>query len=334
MALWLKPGGIDSDVAVSTRVRLARNLVGVPCPHKTRGTSRAKYIIDAAKEAFLKNGSDFELIRMSELSPAGRAALVEQHVISKELSGAENGAAIVSPDKAVSVMINEEDHYRLQYMKSGCDPEGAFTACRELEAMLGKKVRYAFDQQLGYLTACPTNVGTGLRVSVMLHLKGLALSNTISAVLSPLAHLGVTARGLYGEGTAAQGEMYQISNQITLGVKEEDIVKNMKAVAGGIIEKERDVRRILYKNNKLNLDDAVKRSYALLKYAEKMSSKEAIEHFSMLNLGIALDILSPCTHEELYNLNMEIMPAMLAEAGETAAERDKARADIIRKVLK
>ncbi len=333
MALWLKEEGKDSDVVVSTRVRLARNLAGVPFPHKIRGTKKVKKVIDTAKKTFVQSGSDFSMIEMEDLSPLEKTRLVEQHIISNDLANNQDGVVIVFPDESVSIMIMEEDHYRLQCIRSGFDPMNAYRICQELERMLGKKADYAYDAKLGYLTTCPTNVGTGLRVSVMLHLKALAMSGTLNAAFSSFARFGMTARGLYGEGTPGGADMYQISNQVTLGLREEDIVKNVSTVVQSVIKRERDVRRILYQNNKLQIEDKVMRAYGLLKYAVKMSTREAREYLSMLNMGMALGIIKPCSQTELYNLMMDIMPAMLAKEGNTAAERDRARAERIKKTL-
>ena len=333
MAYWLKAEGRESDVAVSTRVRIARNLAGMPFPHRICGTNKVPKVKESIKKAFLQPGMDFSLIEMKSLSPVEKTRLVEQHIISKDLAASEDGAVVLSPDEAVSVMVMEEDHFRLQAIKGGFDPEGTFEACRELERMLGKEAEYAFDHKLGYLTACPTNVGTGLRVSVMLHLKALAMSGTLQSALSSFSRFGVTARGMYGEGTSAGADMYQISNQITLGLREEDIVKNISTVVKSLIEKERDVRRILYKSNKLEIEDKVMRAYGLLRYAKKINTEEAMEYLSWLNMGMGLEIVQPCTQDALYNLVMDIMPAMLAAEGGTAAERDKARAELIKKTF-
>lgn len=334
MANWLKADAQESDIAVSTRARLARNVAGVAFPHKIRGnTIVAEKIYAPVRESFLHGKTDFSLVPLNELSALEKTRLVEQHIISKELVAIEDTAVLLSPDEAVSIMLMEEDHYRLQAIKSGFDPKGAYMACRDLAKMLGENVHYAFDTRLGYLTACPTNVGSGLRVSVMLHLKGLALSGTVQRVLSALGNAGVTARGIYGEGSAASADMYQISNQVTLGIKEEDIVENLYAVVKGLMEKEREVRRILYKNNQLEIEDRVMRAYALLQHARKLSTQEAMDHLSMISLGSSLEIIAPVSQAEIYNLMMDIMPAMLGGQGQSEAERDKARADLIQKTI-
>ena len=272
MALWLKEGGPQSDVVVSTRVRLARNLAGLPFPHRIMGTERVREVKEPVKECFLKNGMDFSLTEMKNLSPLERTRLVEQHLISRDLAKSPDGAVLLSPDQTVGIMMMEEDHYRLQCIKSGFQVDAALKGCQELERMLGEKAHYAFDEELGYLTACPTNLGTGLRIGVMMHLKGLAVTGALSGILSSLGQFGVTARGLYGEGTESKADLYQISNQTTLGISEEDIAKNLSAVVREILKKEREAREMLMRENELWLKDSVMRSYGLLKYAAKMLS--------------------------------------------------------------
>ena len=334
MALWLKENAADSDIVVSTRARLARNHAGIPFPHKIQGTTQARMVRQAATDAFMGRGKDFKLLEMQTLSEVQKRRLIEQHIASKELCTSQDGALILSPDESISIMVMEEDHYRLQYLKSGFAPEEAYQVCREMEHMLGQKAEYAFNNKLGYLTACPTNVGTGLRIGVMLHLKGLALSKTVDTVLNSIGQFGLTARGMYGEGSSPVADFYQVSNQITLGVREEDVVKNIRQVVGRLINQEREVRRILYKNNQLEIEDRVMRAYGVLKHARKISSEEACQNLSMVAMGIGLGIVAPCSQETIYNLIMDTMPAMLATGeNEPAVQRDVSRAELIRKTL-
>ena len=290
MARWLKENAADADIAVSTRARLARNMAGVPFPHRIRGTAQARTVCRAATDAFLGGGQDFSCVVIRDLRPAQREYLTALHVISPELAALPDGEVIRSRDDAMSVMLLEEDHYRLQYLIGGFAPEEAYRVCREMERMLGKHTAYAFDKRLGYLTACPSNVGTGLRLSAMLHLKGLSLSGNVDRVLGQLGQFGLTARGAYGEGTAPVGDFYQVSNQVTLGVSEADTVKNLRQVAGRLIAQEREVRQILYKNNRLEIEDRVMRAYGTLKHARRISWEEASELLSTLALGIGLGI--------------------------------------------
>ena len=333
MALWLKGEGPENDIVVSTRVRLARNLAGVPFPHKIMGTARVQEVKEPVRECFLRSGMDFSLTEMKDLTPLERTRLVEQHLISRDLAKSPDGAVLLSPDQTVGIMMMEEDHYRLQCIKSGFQVEAALKGCQELERMLGEKAQYAFDEELGYLTACPTNLGTGLRIGVMMHLKGLAITGALSGILSSLGQFGVTARGMYGEGTQSKADLYQISNQTTVGVSEEDIAKNLVVVVREILKKEREARESLMRENGLWLKDSVMRSYGLLKYAAKMSTDEALSCLSFLLLGISMGILSPCTPAQLDNLMMDIMPGMLGTENGSAEERDIRRAQMIQKTI-
>lgn len=333
MAMWLKGEGPQNDIVVSTRVRLARNLAGVPFPHKIMGTERVEDVKAPVRETFLQPGMDFSLTEMRDLSPLERTRLVEQHLISRDLAKSPDGAVLLSPDETIGIMMMEEDHYRLQCIKSGFQVEAALKGCQELERMLGEKAQYAFDDELGFLTACPTNLGTGLRIGVMLHLKGLAETGALSGILSSLGQFGVTARGMYGEGSQSSADMYQISNQTTLGICEEDIAKNLMVVAREIIKKEREARKRLEQENGLWLKDSVMRSYGLLKYAAKMSTEEAMSCLSFLLMGVGMGIISPCSSVELHRLMMDIMPGMLGTENGTAEERDIRRAQTIQNTI-
>ena len=334
MAMWLKDEGPENDIVASTRVRLARNLAGVPFPHRIAGTERAAEIQAPVKEMFLRPGMDFSLTEMKALSPLERTRMVEQHLISRDLAKSPDGAVLLSPDQTVGIMMMEEDHYRLQCIKSGFQVDAALKGCQELERMLGEKAQYAFDEELGYLTACPTNLGTGLRIGVMMHLKGLAVTGALPGILSSLGQFGVTARGIYGEGTESKADMYQISNQTTLGIAEEDIAKNLVAVVREILKKEREARERLARENGLWLRDSVMRSYGLLKYAAKMNTQEAMSCLSFLLLGVSMGMISCCSPAVLGNLMMDIMPGMLGtEQGTTAEERDVRRAQMIQNTI-
>lgn len=329
MVDWLKETNLDTDVAVSTRVRLARNIAKLPFPHVIRGTARADAVLEAAQQAFLQPGTDLKLVKMQDLSPLEKRRYVEKHILSPELTEYRDGACILSPDESICVMIMEEDHFRLQCLKSGFDPQTTLQVAAELDKMLSKHVEYAFDKELGYLTSCPTNVGTGMRLSVMLHLPALTLSGGISPVLASLGRLGITARGIYGEGSKAQGDLYQISNQITLGISETDIVKNVSNVVRQIINKEREVRKTLYENAPNRVTDKVMRSLGILRHASMMDSQEALAHLSMVNMGIGLGIIKDLTSAEVYGLMIDIMPGMLTKEGMSQEERDLRRAEVI-----
>lgn len=333
MALWLKQTELDHDVVISTRVRLARNIKGLPFPHIICGTARAQEVVDTAQRAFLQEGSDFRLVRMSELSALDKQRMVEAHLISYDLAKHADGAAILSPDERICVMLLEEDHFRIQCLTSGLDPDTALATVRALDQMLNAQTTYAFDEELGFLTSCPTNVGTGMRLSAMLHLPALTKAGAIGSVLGGLSKLGVAVRGIYGEGSSVKGAVYQVSNQVTLGIAEEDIVKNLKTVIREIVGRERELRRKLYEAQPVDVEDMVMRSYGAMKYARKMDASELLEHIANVNMGISLGLVTGLTSNRLYNTMIDAMPATVAEAGAQPDERDAKRAVLVRNMM-
>lgn len=332
MALWLGPDSPDSDVAVSTRVRLARNIAHLPFPHRL-DAGGAQKVKTPARQAFLPEGSDYKWLEMSAVAPLYRRRMIEQHLISRELAASDRGAVVLSPDTRYSIMMMEEDHYRLQFIKGGFDVDTSLKACMELERLLGRQTQFAYHDTLGYLTACPTNVGTGMRVSVMLHLKALSVTRVIGSILPQLGQFGVTVRGTYGEGSNATGALYQVSNQVTLGVGEEGIAKNLKAIVQELIAKEREMRGTLLEKSEVELKDQVMRAYGVLRYASKMGSQEALDLLSLLALGVSMEMVDSLKLEDLYNLMMDIMPAMLSDEGKTQNQRDQDRAALIQKTM-
>ena len=334
MAEWLKREGAQNDVVISTRVRLARNIEKLPFPHLIRGTDREHDIYDAVKRAFLKDGMDYRLMKMSDLPPWTKNRLAESHIISPELASQRGGGVIVSPDESISIMLLEEDHFRLQCIVSGFEPETALAVAAELDKMLGKEVAYAFSKQFGYLTSCPTNVGTGLRISAMVHLPALAKANLMPGIGNSLSQIGYTVRGTYGEGTSCKGDVYQISNRIMLGIDENDILTGFKSVVGNICEKERTMRRRIYESRRVVLEDTIMRSYGLLRFSRTMSSEEMLFHLSNVNMGISLGIIAHISHNTIYNAMMDGMPAMISAEGDTDRDRDIRRADMLREIIK
>ena len=332
MALWLKEGE-DTDVAVSTRARLARNIEGLPFPAVIRGTPKAKQVTTPAIETFVE-GADFRLINMSETSPVERARLKEDHIISNELEKAVDGAVIVSPDESLSIMLMEEDDYRLQCILPGLQTAKALSLVRELDKMLGKNVRYAYDDELGFLTGCITNVGTGLRMSAMLHLPALTMTGMMGRLITQIAKLGITVRGIYGEGSEALGNIYQVSNQLTLGLSEDEIVSNVNTVVMNLISRERNMRKRLLSEKGSDMTDAIARALALLKYARKMDSQEALRLLSSVNIGISENIVKGITSTEIYNTMIAVLPANLTDKESTPELRDARRATRLREALK
>lgn len=338
LSKWMEGSGPASDVVLSSRVRLARNLEELPYPH-VMDSEQARNLI-ARVEAILtvRRGDpavgSMRVIRLAELSPPERLVLVEKHLISPQLAKqAKIGAVAVRDDAAVSVMINEEDHLRIQCLFPGLQLEEAAALAAQIDDLLEDQLPFAFDERLGYLTACPTNVGTGLRASVMAHLPALVITNQASRIIAAITKLGLVVRGIYGEGTEAVGNIFQISNQITLGQSEEEILHNLKGLTRQIIDQERQARETLLKEMKDQIHDRVCRAYGILRHARVMSSQEAMQHLSDVRLGVDLKLVPDIEPRVLNELLVLTRPAHLQlQAGRElgTAERDLRRAALIR----
>lgn len=336
---WITDVGPDSDIAISSRIRLARNLSNIPFPHLLT-ESEANKIIEDVRNALLSSSAlseSAELYTMNSLSQDQRAMLAELHLISPELSTSEKGAVIVNNDETISIMINEEDHLRIQTVFPGLQLENAHNLANKIDDLLEEKLDFAFDETLGYLTACPTNVGTGIRASVMLHLPVLTMTEQLGKIFSTISQVGVVVRGIYGEGSKAVGNLYQISNQITLGKTEEDIIQNVSSVARQIIESERTVRKGLTKAARLRLEDKIRRSYGILTNAKLITSQEAMTLLSDVRLGIDMGILEGLDIENVNGLFITTGPAYINEMSESQLspiKRDLVRADFLKEKLK
>ncbi len=331
---WLKAGAPESDVVVSTRIRLARNITDVPFPARMTAPNDAEKVHRLAKESLLK-ASDFRYFRLSDMSELEKRVLVEENVISADLLRSRFGGLISNSDQSVSVMLIEEDHYRLQSLASGLDIYKAYDEADRLDNLLSEGVQYAFDEKLGFLTSCPTNVGTGLRASVMLHLPALTAAKALPRITSMIGKVGMTVRGAFGEGSAALGAFYQISNQITLGVSESEILSRLLSMANKVINFERGTRKELYSSLGIALEDRIWRAVGVLKYARRIGDAEAQKLLSDVAFGVSLGIVEGITSGELYEVMMNTRPAIIAQRDGhiNPAERDAARAEIIKKVL-
>lgn len=336
---WIDSTGPDGDIVISSRVRLARNLKDIPFPHLL-SEKDAKSIIDDVGAVFKNNpvfSEDVKLYMMSDLNAEQKNLLSEMHLISPDLAGSKNGAVIVNQDETISLMINEEDHLRLQTMLSGLQLAEAAQLVDKIDDLLEEKLDFAFDEKIGYLTACPTNVGTGMRASVMMHLPVLTMMDQIGQIFSTISQVGLVVRGIYGEGTQAQGNLYQISNQITLGKSEEDIIQNVVGVARQIISSERKIRENLSGEARLRLEDKILRSYGILTNAKLISSQEALAYISDVRLGVDMGIIKDLKPADLNGLFIIIGPAYIQEKSKNAMtplERDLYRADFIRQKIK
>jgi len=339
---WMDADGPESGIAISSRIRVARNLAGIPFPHLLKN-SNAEDVIHAVRLAvedkeLVRQAGVLELSLLSELSPVERQILVDKHLISPDLINSfERKAVVLRDDEVISIMINEEDHLRIQCLLPGLQLQDAWDLINQVDDGLEKTLDYAYSEQLGYLTACPTNVGTGLRASVMLHLPALGLVKQLKGMLNAIGKVGLTARGLFGEGTEALGDLFQISNQITLGQTEEEIINNLTAVVRQIIAQERASRMALYKERREFIEDRVYRAYGILKNAYILSYEEAMRLFSDLRLGVEMELISVIPAKLLNELMVRTRPAFLIKmAGQEmpAHQRDIFRAELIRKEFK
>ncbi len=335
---WLKGTGPNSDIVISSRIRLARNLTKFPFPHWA-----SKEDLDAvvqrtknamAKVDLLKKSTFFKLV---DLDSIDKQFLVERHLMSIEhTQKTEQKAVLINDEEIIAVMVNEEDHLRLQIMQSGFNLLEAWNIINVIDEELSKLLDYAFLSDFGYLTACPTNTGTGMRGSVMLHLPALVMSHQIERVLAAIAKLSFTTRGLYGEGTQASGNFFQISNQVSLGHSEEEIIENINGLIRQIIEQETQARQILLAKNKELLEDRINRSLGILKNARIISSQETIELLSMVRLGSDLGMVKDINRRTINELFIITQPAHLQKLENkklSAEERDLKRAELIRRKL-
>ena len=330
--------GLNDGPVVSCRIRLARNLKDTVFPGWASKEDLNR-VWDAAVAAFDHEelGQEFLRWRMDELDPLERELLFERHLISAELAERKTGSGVfVSEDEARSVMINEEDHIRLQSLQPGLNLKEAWKKAEALDDALEQSLNYAFSSKLGYLTACPSNLGTGLRASVMLHLPGLVLTEELKPVINAVTKIGLAVRGLWGEGSEPAGHMFQISNQITLGKTEVEIIDHLEQIVLEVIEHEKNARLRLMETAKIKVHDHVGRSLGVLTHASLMSSGEALDLLSGLRLGIDLGLMPEIKRQDIDQLFIRIHPAHLQkEAGETLSpeERDVKRAQLIRRFL-
>lgn len=338
---WLDASGPDSDVVISSRVRLARNIVGLPFPHLL-GTEDAEKMVCAVQAAIGDNEikqslGQLELTRMTELSPTERQILMEKHLVSPDLlEQPEKKAVVLRDDEVVSIMVNEEDHLRIQCLLPGLQLKECWEIANAVDDGLEQGLDYAFCEQRGYLTSCPTNVGSGLRASVMLHLPALVMTQQINSVLTTLSKLGLTVRGLYGEGTQATGNLFQVSNQVTLGLIEEEIIDNLQMVAAQLANQERAARKALHKEQRHQIEDRVWRAYGLLSHARLMTSIDAMTLLSDLRLGVDLGIISIVPPGLIMELMIMTRPAFLNKLNGKEInphQRDIYRAKLIRERL-
>lgn len=336
---WMRKTGPENDIVLSTRIRLARNFENEIFPVIADEKDLQKitnYFKQHYHQTNFGNYGTFELIEMSNLTHIEKRVLVEKHLISPYLANARAAAVLVSKNEQVSIMINEEDHIRMQLYFPGFQLSTALEEAFKLDDWLEKDIDFAFDEEKGYLTSCPTNVGTGMRASVMIHLPALVITKRINQMIPAINQLGFVVRGIYGEGSEALGNIFQISNQITLGKAEEDIVSDLQSIIVKLVEQERAAREELMKRSSERLQDQIFRSYGVLKYSRIMESSEAATRISNVRLGIDLGIIQDISHSVLNELMVLTQPGFLQHYANqvlTASERDILRATLIRERL-
>jgi protein arginine kinase len=336
---WLKSTGPNSEIVISSRIRLARNLEKNPFPHWAN-KKQLEQVLKAVEETiakidYLKNATVFKLADMDSLD---KQFLVERHLMSLEhAQKSDTKAVAIDDEEIVSIMINEEDHLRIQVMQSGFNLFEAWNIINRIDDCLSELLPFAFSSEMGYLTACPTNVGTGMRGSVMLHLPALVMTRQIDRVLAAIAKLSFTTRGLYGEGTQASGNFFQISNQVSLGHSEDEIISNINGLIRQIITQENQARELMVSRNREVLEDRVQRSFGILKSAHIISSQETVELLSMMRLGCDLGMIKDIDRRSINELFIITQPAHLQKIENkklSSQERDVKRAEIIRSKLK
>lgn len=336
---WIESKGTETNIVLSSRIRLARNLMNFSFPEKLPD-EKGKAVIKQVEEAFhvsspLKN--EFKSIYLWEQDENINKSYVEKHFISpKLLQNSRKAAFLLNKEETVSIMLNEEDHIRLQVISAGFNLEEIYAYADKLDNLLEENLDYAYDEELGYLTACPTNIGTGMRASVMVHLPALSINNEMNGVFNAVTKVGMTIRGLYGEGSRAEGDLFQISNQITLGLSEEDIINNLKAVVNQIINQESWSREQILKAYKYELEDKIFRSLGILKTAVLLDSKECLNLLSNVRMGVEMGIIKDVDKRVLNSLLIDTQPASLQQifnSNLSEKMRDFNRAKLVRDKL-
>lgn len=324
--IWYKEN--DGNIIVSTRIRLARNIDSVPFPASLK--DKETYV-NQIKAAVTQSNStlanDFEYIDLDTTPANKKLMLAEEHMISPEMLKGEGRRVMISKDKTISIMLMEEDHIRLQVIKKGMALDEAYDTADKVDNVLEESLTYAFDEEFGYLTACPTNAGTGMRASVMMHLPALTMTNNISRIISSVSNLGIEVRGLYGEGTKAEGNLYQISNRITMGLSEKEIIEKLRSVVKQVEEMEKKARESL--KNQPSVEDKLYRSLGILKYARSLSSSEAKELLSDVMLGQNMGIIPKAGNILPLEYIIKTAPSFIGN-DISPQERDKKRAEMIR----
>ncbi len=330
--------GSDLDVAVSSRVRLARNFADIPFSAKM--TSKHQNTLIKRMQGIISDYTAYGKLMFADITtmhPVDRVSLMERHLISPDLAESKgNSGAFINEKENVSIMVNEEDHIRIQAIFSGIMLEKAYMICDEIDSIIAEKADYAFDNKYGYLTSCPTNIGSGMRASVMLHLPALVMTGFLKSILESCTKLGVAVRGIYGENSDAVGDMFQVSNQITLGRKDDETIAAIDAICKQIIDREKALRLQLYRQNIYKFEDKIFRSYGILENARVLSTQECFKMLSDVRLGVSMGIINDVNILTLNEILVLSQPATLQKiTGKqlNQEERDVKRAELIRNKL-
>lgn len=333
---WTDGKGKYPEIVLSSRVRLARNLKQYPFPLLDNSDDLQKVLKKVA--GVMNTVSYLNFYHLEDLTPLERLVLVEKHLISPgHIHSPEAKGLIINPDGSISIMVNEEDHLRIQCFASGLELEKILEDANKLDDLFEEQLDYAYSEKYGYLTCCPTNLGTGMRISVMVHLPALVLTKQAGIILNQLSQIGITVRGLYGEGTEVLGNLFQISNQITLGQSEEEILSNIDLIVRKIVDQEKKAREYLLDSNGLNIADKTYRAYGILTNAKIISSQEALNLISDLRLGKTLGMMEEIPLKLINELFLVSQPAFLQilyDKEMDAVERDIKRAEMFKKMLR
>lgn len=333
---WYQQSGTEGDVVISTRIRLARNLSNTPFPAGLSAEQKRE-VSNKVHDALSKSGlvSDYDYLQMNNMPPRDAMSMVERHLISPEFAQCIDGSTLfLKKDESASIMVNEEDHIRIQVMRPGFDLDEAYREADSIDTQLDEQLHFAFDDRLGYLTQCPTNLGTGMRASIMLHLPALQERGAIQQLANTVSKLGLTIRGLYGEGSKSEGAIYQLSNQVTLGISEQAAIENLKGIAAQIIREERVGRDSLRTDPRF--EDRVWRSLGLLQTARLLSHDEFMKLISNLRIGVSLGLVPDIGLDTISSLICDAQPATImanARRDMEPAERDNERAQMVRQRL-
>ena len=336
MINWYLQSGKDSDIVTSTRIRIARNIKDNKFCAKASNEEK-EIILKKIENIAPKIGYGLKFIKLKNIDDLTKLSLIEKHLISPDfaVNNQETGAILINNDENICIMINEEDHFRFQVFASGLELDNSLNLALEIENAVGNLINYSYNNKYGYLTQCPSNVGTGLRASVMVHLPALTTTGNINKVLDVVNNFGMNIRGLYGEGSNSQGNMYQISNKQSLGISEKEIINSIKLITNKIIEQERTARKYLAKKS-IELEDRLYRAYGILTNCKKISSEEAKNLISDVKLGTDLGIIKEMNDLKVNKLDLYTKPANLQlYLGQTLGDkqRDIARAETIKKII-